>query len=305
MPYKPKILVIGSINMDMILKTKRIPLPGESFFGENYSYSPGGKGANQGIAAALLGGKVTFVGAVGDDEHGHELKDVLMQANISTEYLIQKENLSSGLAVIMLEQGGDNRILVYSGANMGLGSDDVKKAFDQNYDAVMVQFEIPNDTIIEICQLAKEKNIPVIVDAGPAKDFPLERIKGLEILSPNESEVFAMCGIDIKSVSDAQKAAKVLKQRSECKIVVIKMGGDGAYLHTDDISEMVPVKRKVIAVDTTAAGDCFTAAMTMDYLMEKDIKKAVEYGHLAAGISVTRLGAIPSLPTASEVEKFL
>ena len=188
---------------------------------------------------------------------------------------------------------------------MGLSVDDVRKAFNESYDAVLVQFEIPDETVLEVCRLAKEKNIPVVVDAGPAKNFPLEKIKGIEILSPNETEVFAMCGVDIKSEEDIEKAAKILKDRSECNFVVIKMGKEGAYVYSDDISKMIPVKRKVKAVDTTAAGDCFTAAMTVSFLKDKNIKKAIAYGHLAAGISVTRLGAIPSLPTANEIEKLL
>ena len=196
MGKKPDILVVGSINMDLLLRTPRVPMAGESFVGCDYGYIPGGKGANQAVAAALLGANVDFVGKVGSDAHGPKLKGLLEKNGVSARYLSVDESSQTGLAVVMLEDNGQNRIVVFPGANMQVRKEDVRRAFEKDYDAVIVQFEVSAEIVAETCRLAKEKGIPVVVDAGPAQDFPLEQIKGIDILSPNETETFAMCGIE-------------------------------------------------------------------------------------------------------------
>src|SRR3954468_17356614 len=178
--------------MDLVLKSDKIPVGGETVLGDSYAYIPGGKGANQGVAAARLGADVTFVGRVGEDTNGKELKGNLQQEEINADFVIEDPASSTGLAAIMLEETGQNRIIVIPGANMNITKEDLLIAFEHTYDAVIVQLEIPDEIVLEACRLGKLKNIPVILDAGPAKSFPLEAIDGLEILSPNESEAFAL-----------------------------------------------------------------------------------------------------------------
>jgi len=300
---KPSVLVIGSINMDLVLKSEKVPVGGETVLGESYAYIPGGKGANQGVAAARLGADVTFVGRVGEDANGKELKGNLLKEGICADFVIEDPESSTGLAAIMLEETGQNRIIVIPGANMRITKEDLQTAFEQTYDAVIIQLEIPDEIVMEACRLGKEKNIPVILDAGPAKSFPLEKLEGLEILSPNESEAFALTGVEVHSIESAEKAANVLKERSNAKIIVMKMGSLGAYLYKDGEGEFFPA-HKVKAVDTTAAGDAFTAALTVKYISSGDINEAIQFANVVGAITVTRIGAQPSLPTVEGVRKF-
>lgn len=303
MRKKHNILVVGSTNMDLLLRTSRMPMVGETFIGRDYSYIPGGKGANQAVAAALLGANVDFVGKVGADTHGLRLKELLEKRAISTKYFTVDKTSQTGLAVVMLEGSGQNRIVLFPGANMQIQKEEIQNAFEKDYDAVVVQFEVPWEIVIETCRLAKQKRIPVIVDAGVAQGFPLEEIRGIDILSPNETEAFAMSGIEIDSVEKAKEAANILKQRSGARIVVLKMGKKGAMLVSDEISELYPVP-EVEVIDTTAAGDAFTAAMTVEYINSGDIQRAIRFANIVGTITVTRLGAQPSLPSLSEVEEF-
>jgi len=301
---RPSILVVGSINMDLVLQTPRVPLAGESFFGETYSYVPGGKGANQAVAAAKLGAKLTFVGRVGADAHGARLKEQLAEHGIATEFLIEDPTRPSGLAVIMLEASGENRILVYSGANMNLCAEDFAAAFHRPHDAVLLTLEIPSQVIIEVCRIAREKGIPVILDAGPAQPFDLRQTPGLEILSPNETEATALTGLECRTVDDARKAARALAETSAARMVVIKLGDRGALLHREGQTELIPAF-SVEPVDTTAAGDSFTAALAVHYLQHGNPAEAVRFGNAAGGLAVTQLGAQPSLPDRDQVERFL
>jgi ribokinase len=300
----PSILVIGSINMDLVLETDRIPFIGESLFGRHYQYFPGGKGANQAVAAARLWASVSFAGKIGKDFNGIKLKEKLMAEGIDIELLIEEKNSPTGLAIIILEENGQNRILVYPGANMDIHIEEVKKAFRKNYDAVMLQLEIPHSAIIEVCNIAKRKDIPIVLDTGPATKFPLEKIKGVEIITPNETEVLSLTGIDIRNLDDAKIAAKIIARKAEAKNVVIKMGKKGAFLYRDGQTKLFP-SFNVKVVDTTAAGDAFASAMTVSYLRYRDIEKAIHFGNIVGALSVTKLGAQTSLPNLSEVKEFI
>jgi len=300
----PSILVIGSINMDLVLKTTRIPLAGESLLGTDYQYFSGGKGANQAVAASRLGASVSFAGKIGKDFNGIKLKEKLTVEGINIDLLIEEKNSPTGLAVIILEENGQNRILVYPGANMDIFIEDIKKTFQKYYDAVMLQLEIPRLVVIEACKIAKRKNIPIVLDAGPAIKFPLEKIKGVEIITPNETEVLSLTGINIKNMNDAKIAAKIIAQKTKAKNVVIKMGKKGAFLYRDRRTKLFP-SFKVKVVDTTAAGDAFTSAMTVSYLRYGDIERAIHFGNIVGALSVTKLGAQASLPNLYEVQKFI
>ena len=245
-----------------------------------------------------------FVGKVGSDSNGRRLKEELTKRNISTKYFSTDECSQTGLAVVMLEDNGQNRIIVFPGANMHICREDIQRAFEKDYDAVIVQFEVPQQIVTEVCKQAMQRNITVIVDAGPAQKFPLEEIRGIDILSPNETETFVMCGIKPDSLEMAREAAKILKQRCSANFVVIKMGKNGALLYSDSKTELFSVQ-DVHVVDTTAAGDAFTAAMTIEYVKSRDIEKAIRFANIVGTITVTRLGAMPSLPSIAEVEEFI
>jgi ribokinase len=295
--------MVGSINMDLYLEMEKLPVEGETLFGKVYDYIPGGKGANQAVAAARLGADVTFAGRVGKDAHGERLRKLLVQDGINDEFLKTDFENSTGLAIIVLEDRGKNRIIVYSGANMAISLEDVGAALQKNYDAVMMQFEVPFDIMVETCRLAKNKNIPVILDAGPALAVPIEKLRGLEVISPNESETYAFTGVKVDSMGSAEAAALILQEKTNARYVVIKMGERGALLYHNGASRFFDAL-KVTAVDTTAAGDAFTAALTVSYVKTGDIEKAVRYANMVGAIAVTRHGAQPSMPNEGEVNEF-
>ena len=303
MNKKLSILVIGSLNMDLILKTERIPLIGESFLGKEYKYMPGGKGANRAVAAARLGSDVTFVGKIGKDSNGIKLKNKMKLEGIKMNYLIEEKGLTTGLAVVILDNRGQNRILVYPGANMTINFKDISKAFEKDYDAVICELEIPIPIVIKTCKFAKERNIPFVLDPGPAQAFPLKKLKGLEIISPNETETLILTGINIRNLREAEKAAKIIADGTEARYVVIKMGKKGALLYTNGKVKYFP-GYKVRAIDTTAAGDAFTAALTFAYL-QTDIEKAINFANIIGALTVTKVGAQSSIPYLNEVEYFI
>ena len=182
----PSILVVGSLNMDLVMNCSRVPEAGESLIGKDFKYVPGGKGANQAVAAARLGAEVTFAGKRGDDANGEKLEKSLIDSGINTQYLKKDKESKTGLASILVDKKGENRILVFPGANMEIDWEEIKPAFNKNYEAIMLQLEIPEAINIKIYEKAKKENIPVILDTGPAQSFPLSKIKGIKILSPNE-----------------------------------------------------------------------------------------------------------------------
>jgi ribokinase len=301
---KPAILVVGSINMDLVLLADRMPATGESYFGNEYHYIPGGKGANQAAAAALLGAEVTFVGRVGSDAHGEKVIHNLESKGIKTDLIARDPELPTGLAVIIVDPSGENRIMVYGGANLNMQNSDLSPAFEKTYDAIMMNFEVPDEIIIQTCRKARELQVPVIIDAGPSREFDLMKLGEIEILSPNETEAEALTGLKCDSEEDARAAAARLAELSNARFIVMKMGDRGALIHHMGKSELINAF-KVDAVDATAAGDAFTAAMSVHLLQHADIRKAVRYGNAAGAIAVTRLGAQPSLPNKEETDSFL
>ena len=298
-----RILVAGSLNMDLRLSLQRLPAGGETCFGRDYAYIPGGKGANQAVAAARLGGSVTFCGRRGEDAHGAALAEGLRRDGVDISFLHADPGSSTGLAVIPVEEGGQNRIMVFSGANMRVSVQDLCGALVGDYDAVITQLEIPLETVFALRRLTEERGIPLILDAGPAMALELERLRGMEILSPNETETAALTGMEVTDDASALGAAKVLFERAQPRYVVLKLGGRGALLYGAQVRRFYPAC-PVKAVDTTAAGDAFTAALTVKYIETGDIDAAMAYANLVGGLTVTRAGAQPSLPTAAQVEAF-
>ena len=231
---QPKILVVGSINMDLFVEgANAIPGYGESIRCRHYGYAPGGKGSNQAFAVAKQGADVVFVGCIGDDENGKQVKASLDKAGVNTDYLVIDPETQTGLALMLLDDRTGRYVsYVAMGGNDRLSPDAVRKAMDENeFDMVVMQLEMPLETVYQTYELAREKGIPVFLDAGPAMKIPLERLKGLFILSPNEAETEALTGICIDSNENALKAAKWLYDEVSPQYVILKMGERGALLY--------------------------------------------------------------------------
>ncbi len=297
------ILVIGSINIDIVLGITNFPENGESIYGTDFFYSPGGKGSNQAVACARIGADVTFVGNVGDDNHAEILLSKLQSENINTTYVKKHKQNVTGLAAILLSDDGSNRIISYSGANNLISLHQLKDVFQNHYDVLILQFELPQKIIIECTEMAKKHNIPVVIDAGPAQQFSLKKLQNIIIFTPNETETYALTGIELINNESIIRAAHILKEQTSAKYIVIKLGSKGCYLLCDTISKFYK-PYDVEVIDTTAAGDSFTAALTYYYLLYNDIEKAITYANICGTLAVTKKGALDCLPYKSEIEKF-
>jgi len=301
----PSILVVGSVNSDLILPVEHMPQPGETVPGKGCRNANGGKGANQAVAAARLGGAVTFVGRIGNDENGRRMKIDFEKDGIDTGFLTTDQELPTGLAVILLEDNGQNRIIINPGATLHLHQEDILQAFEnRRYDGVLFQMEMTDEAVFAVYEAAHKAGIPLFLDAGPAKPFPIERLTGLTVISPNETEAEALTGISITSPEDARRAAAVLFDRCHPQFVVMKLGSRGSLLYDGKhFTSIAPVP--VVSVDSTAAGDCFTAALVCRYLSRGDMTDACRYASVAGAFAVTRPGAQPSLPRKEELEAFI
>lgn len=294
-----KCAVVGSINMDIILKTQRIPELGENVTGTDYEYAFGGKGANQATALAKLGASVKMIGKVGADDNGKALINNLKNNGINTDG-VAADGSQTGLAAILLDGEGRNRIIVYEGANAEINPQEAKSGITDDTDLLMIQFETNEDSVIECVNHAIKNNVTTVIDCGPAKNFNLEMMKGATIISPNESETEALTGIFPADEETILSAAKRLKERSEAKYVVLKLGDRGCALYDGDHLKCFP-PFKTTVVDTTAAGDCFTAALALHYVKTGDIEEACRMGNRAGAYAVSKMGAQSSMPTYDDL----
>lgn len=300
---KHRILVISSANIDLVQRMRRLPYSGETVVENDfgYSYVPGGKGANSAIAFARFGADCVFACKVGHDANAKRLIQLYRSEGIDTRYIREDPELPTGLASILVEENGKNRIIVYPGANMSLTTVDVEESFTCYPDAVYLQMEIPDEALIEACRRANDAEIPVFIDAGPARQhFPLNELGKVEIFSPNESETRIYTGIAPSTEENCLRAAIKLSGMVDAKYIVIKLGARGAFIYDGREYYMIPAE-DVEAADTTAAGDVFSAVMTFVYLQTGNIVSAVKYATCAAAISVTKEGASTSIPTRDEV----
>ena len=304
----PNILIISSANMDFVMPLSSLPTRGQTIIETGaYHYVPGGKGANSAVAVARLGGHCTFCAKLGQDDNGDALAALYEREGIDCRALCRSKDTPTGLAAILVEADGSNRIVVYPGANMTLTEQDIDRALDLNPDALYLQLEIPHAAVLYAAKSAATRGIPIFVDAGPAdKAFPLEELPSLVLFSPNETEAEIFTGISPESEDAALACAKVLSNCVCAQYIVLKLGGRGAYLYDTDhragtLIPALPVK----VVDTTAAGDAFTAALTLSYLQTSDMAEAVRYGNAVGALTVSRAGASSSIPTKDEVETFL
>ena len=302
-----KILLVGSANMDLSMNIYKMPSAGETLLDDGgVAYTPGGKGANAAVAFARLGGECIFSAKLGRDAHGQRLYNYYKECGINTSYIKVDPDSPTGLAVVIKEADGSNRIIVYPGANRTLNNDNIIEAFNSRPDALYIGFEIPFNMALAAAKIAHANNVPIFVDAAPAsKDYPLESLPEIEIFSPNETETFEYTGIMPKGTESCLQAAYSLFQKVKTKYIVIKLGSRGAFFFDGKHFDLIPAYRSEDVVDTTAAGDTFTAAMTLEYLRSGNIKEAIKYGAAAAAIAVSRKGASTSVPTADEVRAFL
>ncbi len=305
---KKRILVIGSSNMDLALNMYRVPNPGETLIDDGgVAYIPGGKGANAAVALAKLGADCCFSTKVGADVHGQKLYQYYKDVGIDTSYVKVDRDAPTGLAVVMKESSGENRIVVYPGANNNLSIDNINEAFVYDPDALYIGFEIPFPIALAAAKIASSRGIPIFVDAAPAsKEHQLESLPPVEIFSPNETETEVYTGILPQGTDSALRAALDLYKKVKAKYIVIKQGERGAFVYDGKHFYVVPAMRLGKAVDTAAAGDAFTAAMTVEYLNNGgNLRAAVKFGVAAGGIAVTRRGASSSIPTDDEVRAVL
>lgn len=299
-----RIIVAGSLNTDLVIKAPRLPETGETVTGGEFATFPGGKGANQAVAAARLGAQVAMIGAVGGDEFGRALREGLVREGIDVAAVAVEPNTASGVALITVDPGGQNTIVVAPGANWHLGPQHVEAARGviAGSQALLVQLEIPLDAVIRAVELAHDAGCRVILDPAPAPSsaLPAHLLRLVDVINPNEVEAKALTGIAASDDRGAQAAAQRLLEMG-CRAAVIKLGARGAYVAEKDVRGPVagiPVE----AVDATAAGDAFAGALAVALAEGKPLLEAVRFANVAGAISVTRMGAQPSMPRRPEVD---
>ena len=299
------IVVIGSSNTDMVVKTSHLPAGGETVLGGTFFMNAGGKGANQAVAAARYGNRVVFVAKTGDDLFGKQVLKSLEQDNIVTDYVfVDKEN-PSGVALITIDSEAENCIVVAPGANMSLSPADIDVASEEirNADVLLMQLESPVETVTYAAKMAAEAGVPVILNPAPAPAEPLseELLKNLYLITPNRSEASRLSGIEVKDMESAYRAAKAIKEMGP-KCVIITLGNEGSLLD-DGAMPMRVEALKVEAVDTTAAGDTYNGVLASVIAEGRSLIEAMREANVAAAISVTRMGAQPAAPTREEINE--
>jgi ribokinase len=296
-----KIVVLGSTNTDMVVKATRIPAPGETILGGRFLMNPGGKGANQAVAAARLGGEVVFIAKVGNDLFGREARTLFAKEGIGTDYVLTDAEEPSGVALIMVDAKGENCISVASGANGALSVEDIEVARGaiEKAGVLLMQLETPVETVLCAARWASAKGVPVVLNPAPACELPDELLQCLSMITPNETEAELLTGVKVTDETSTARAAKALCAKG-VKRVVITMGSKGAFVYADGEGMIVPAV-KVKAVDTTAAGDVFNGALAVALTEDHPLAATISFAAKAAAISVTRMGAQASAPYRNEI----
>jgi ribokinase len=301
MAEKKPIVVVGSINMDLVASTARIPIEGETVTGHSFEVHSGGKGANQAVAVARLGYPVQMIGRVGNDAFGLQLKAHLETAGVDVSGVVTSDT-ASGVAMIVVSKTGSNVIIVVSGANGLLTPEDIDAHRDMIRSAglVLTQLEIPIETTLHLANLCAREGIDLMLDPAPAAELPPGLLAQVAWLTPNETEAAFYAG---QSVDDDDTAKRLLAMGAEK--VVLKLGSRGVCVVMSPESQTIVSSFAVKAIDTTAAGDCFNGAFAVGLMMGKSELESARFGTAAAAISVTRAGAQPSMPSLDEVERLL
>ena len=300
------IVVIGSSNTDMIVRTERIPRPGETLLGGEFITTAGGKGANQAVAAARAGGRVSYVARIGSDVFGEQSLAGWKKERIDCSHVSRDAKTPSGVALIFVAKNGENSIAVAGGANNKLSPALVKKAAPliRRAATVLMQLETPLESIEAAAQIAAKAGVRVILNPAPAQKLPTDLLRLIDVLTPNETEAELLTGIRIRSEKDAVKAAAAL-QKAGAKNVIITLGSKGALVADAGASPVLIPAFQVTPVDTTAAGDTFNGALAVALGEGRSLPEAARFAAAAAAISITRLGAQPSAPKRSEIEKLM
>jgi len=300
-----KLVVFGSVNADHVLQVPTFPRPGETLHGSNYQVIPGGKGANQAVAAARLNADIGFIACVGDDSFGINIRESFKVDGINISGVKMQPNCPTGIAMIQVSKEGENTICISAEANAKLTAEAIEPNLDQIREAqyLLMQLETPLDGIIQAAQTAKSAQTSVILNPAPARELPDELLRCVDIITPNETEAEVLTGITVYDDQSAQKAADALHAKG-VHTVMITLGAKGVWLSQQGNGTIVPGFR-VKATDTTAAGDTFNGAFVTGLLEEMPLKSAIRFAHAAAAISVTRFGAQTSIPQREEVDAFL
>ncbi|MFD2285894.1 ribokinase [Pedobacter petrophilus] len=300
---KFEILVVGSSNTDMVIKAGHLPSAGETILGGVFFMNPGGKGANQAVAAARLGGKITFICKTGNDIFGKQSVQLFEEEGINTSYLLSDPKNPSGVALITVDDDAENCIVVASGANATLSPNDLQKTQEVigNAGIVLMQLEIPLETVEYVAEKAINAGAKVILNPAPACKLPDSLLKKLFIITPNQTEAEMLTEIKVIDIDTAKQAAKIIQAKG-VENVIITLGQNGALVLTEDVFTHVKA-HKVNAVDTTAAGDVFNGALSVGLAENLDLIAATEFACKAAAIAVTRLGAQSSAPYRNEISQ--
>ena len=297
------ILVVGSLNADLVVRVPRFPQPGETISGSDLQIIPGGKGANQAVAAARQGASVSMLGGVGNDSFGPELINNLKQNGVDTSHVQIDSQSATGTAIIVVDSSGQNSIVLSSGANGKVSPADVNAVLFSGYKLLLLQHEIPIETVYSAAQRAKESGVRVLLNPAPARSWPDGLISLPDFILPNETELSLLTNQPVHDIASAENAARLLLERG-AQNVIVTLGANGALIVSRQQVTHVNTY-KVEVVDTTAAGDAFIGGFASALLQNKSLEEAVRYGCACGALATTKFGAQPSLPTKTEVEEFL
>ncbi len=302
MEKRIKIVVVGSSNTDMVIKANRLPVPGETVIGNEFMMNPGGKGANQAVAIARMGGNVSFITKTGNDLFGRQSVELYNSEKIKTDFVFSDQNKPSGVAMISVDASGENCILVAPGANASLKQSDIEKARHEieNAGILLMQLEIPMETVEHAAEIASVKGVKVALNPAPAQTLSDKLLKSLYIIMPNKTEAEMLSGITVKDWASARQAADIISERG-VRIVIITLGALGALIKQNGNYYEVS-SEKVDALDTTAAGDTFCGTLCVGISEGKDVVDAVKMACKAAAITVTRMGAQAAIPYRHELK---
>ncbi len=300
----PCIAVVGSFNIDLMSRAPKMPVAGETVLGGPFKLGPGGKGSNQAITAARLGAKVQVIMRLGTDMFGDQALEYLKKESIDTNYLVRDNKNHTGVALIVVDEKGENMIVVASGANGALSPEDVNNAKEAIYssDVLLTQLEIPIKTVQTAIKIARDSGAKTILNPAPGRELDDELLSQVDILTPNEIEASLLAGIKVNNKASAKKAAYKLINKG-VNAVIFTLGQEGALIVTSNEAQHIPTK-KAKAIDTTGAGDAFNGGLAFAIAEGRDIIEAVRFANCVAALSVTKIGTAPAMPTREEVERF-
>lgn len=299
----PRVTVVGSFIMDLVVRAPRRPEPGETIIGSSFGMFPGGKGANQAVAAARLGAKVSMIGRLGQDSFGETFLDVMAEEGIDVSHVAIDEDLGTGVGNPVVEDTGENSIVIVPQANSRLSERDIEESAEaiNGADVLLIQLEVPPEASIVAARIASEAGVKVVLNPAPARELPESFLKMVSVVVPNEVEFQGLTGVFPHDLDVTAAASRSLIEKGP-HTVVVTLGSRGAYVVEDDSAVHVPAEKVSNVVDTTAAGDAFCGALAYGLASGKGVTDAVRYANKAAAIAITRMGAIPSLPKATEVK---